>query len=181
MPVILETERLLLRNWSLDDVEAAFRMYGDPEVGRWLGGRVMADLDAQRADLERILPIVEGWAPRGLGFWPAVDKASGELIGAGLLKPIRYSQGEEDAGEIEVGWHLAQAHWGKGFGTEMGRRCLDHGFKQLGLERVIAVAHPENQRSTHIMEKLGMRRVGITQRYYDTETVLYEIDAKDYR
>lgn len=176
----IETPRLILRPWTLDDAPAAFRMYGDPEVTRYLGlGGVEESVESQRVRLETVIPYYETLAPQGYGFWAAEERQTGEVVGAGLLKPLKLSEGEQPNGddpEVEVGWHLAKACWGMGYGTEIGRALVEHGFQGIGLERIYAVAYPENVASVHIMEKLNMTCLGMTSRYYGVSVVAYRIE-----
>ena len=173
---ILHSERLILRPWTLDDVEAAFRMYGDPEVTRYLGGGACEpNLESQRENLEKVIAKYVILGKEGYGFWAAEERSTGEVVAAALLKPLVISEGFEPEGqpEIEVGWHVAKAHWGRGIATEMGRRCLEHGFESVGLEKIIAVAFAENPKSLHVMEKIGMKPLGTTGRYYGRDLVAY--------
>lgn len=173
---VLHTERFILRPWTLDDVEAAFRMYGDPEVTRYLGsGASEPDLDSQRTNLEKVIAKYEVLGEEGYGFWAAEERSTGEVVAAALLKPIVVSEGHiaEEKPEIEVGWHVARAHWGRGIATEMGRRCLAHGFDDVSLDKIIAVAYAENPNSLRVMEKIGMRLLGETDRYYGRNLVAY--------
>ncbi len=71
--------------------------------------------------------------------------------------------------------------WGKGFASQAARASLRFGFEQLGLPEIIAVAVPENIGSQRVMEKIGMRCQGITDRFYSAELVLYAIRGKDFR
>jgi RimJ/RimL family protein N-acetyltransferase len=83
----------------------------------------------------------------GFSFWAVVERASGELIGdAGL-----YRMG----GEVELGYTLGRAWWGRGYATEAARACLEIAFGELGLPSLIAVVDPANPASTRVLEKLG--------------------------
>ena len=119
-PVLWETERLIAREWSEADAEAAFEMYGDIEVMRGLSGIVEADLESQGANLRKAIAAYRE-RPRGTGYWALVRKEDGRIVGASLVKPI---PGDEE--KIEIGWHLAKAHWGKGYATEAARAILEH-------------------------------------------------------
>lgn len=176
----LSTERLKLRPWTLDDVDAAFALYGDPEVTRYLGtGAYETDIETQRDHLAKAIERYEVLGLEGYGFWAAEEKSTSQVIGSMLLKPLALADGQEprkEDPEIEVGWHLAKRYWGMGFGTEMGRAGIEHGFGTVGLERIYAVAYPENVASVRIMQKLGMRSMGETERYYRSLLALYMIE-----
>lgn len=177
---MFESERLTFRPWSHDDAEGAFRIFGDPEVAKGLAGTPVESLEAMR---ERIALMAERYVddyPVGKGAYAAIEKASGEIVGGGIIKSINYSVGVEPKGEVEVGWHLAPRWWGLGFGKEIGQACVKQSFETVGLDRVIAVAFPENVRSLKVMEAAGMRRVGRTDRYFDKTLELYEIFRADW-
>ncbi len=142
-------------------------MYGDPEVVRHIGGVLVANLEEQRTQLaqiqQRILRL-----PNGQGSWPVFEKKSGELVGTALLKPLPKSgTGRQPSDDIEVGWHLARAHWGRGLASEMGRALLSRGFETLGLAVLHAVVEAPNVRSLAVARGIGMLHVGSTDAYYD--------------
>ncbi len=86
----------------------------------------------------------------GFGFSVMSLKSTGERIGTSGLQPL------EDTGEIEVGYNLAERFWRQGFGYEAAMGWLKYGFEKAGLDRIVAVALPENTGSWRIMEKCGM-------------------------
>lgn len=158
----LSTERLTMREWRLDDAPAAFEMYGDPEVVRFLGGDLpVADVDAQRAWL---LARAPRWQEPGYDVWAVVERATERVIGTTMLKPI---PGRLD--RIEVGWHLARRVWGRGFATEAARAVVRYGFDARALSRIHALVVPENAASLAVVNRLGMCALGRSREYYDRE------------
>ena len=151
---ILETDRLILREWTTDDAEAAFAIYRDPEVTRYLGNSGAPDPDVgyRREWLGRIAARYPEWG--GYGLWAAVEKASGEVIGCGELVPL------EGGPEVEVGYHLRRDRWGMGYATELAMALVAYGFARLGLERIVAVAYPENVASHRVLLKAGLTHHG---------------------
>jgi RimJ/RimL family protein N-acetyltransferase len=147
----LETPRLRLRPFTLADTDAIHAVYADPEVMRWVGTGAVS----QRSASERLLRGFAAHQTRnGFGFWAVVERASGALIGdAGLHRT--------PAGEVELGYTLARAWWGRGYATEAAGAWLDAAFGPLGIPEVIALAEPDNAASLHVLEKLGMRRDGM--------------------
>jgi [ribosomal protein S5]-alanine N-acetyltransferase len=135
--MIFETERLIVRPWTLDDAEAALRMYGDVQVMRYLGrngvGAVIGSVDEMKERLGKAIDKYQGKS--GWVYAAAVPKGENDPVGTALLKPLELSSGEP-AEEIEIGWHLAQAYWGKGYGTEIGRGVMEYGFGPLGLKEL---------------------------------------------
>jgi RimJ/RimL family protein N-acetyltransferase len=147
---LLETPRLVLRPFAAGDGPLVHRVYSDPEVMRYVATGPMADLSVT----ERLLQDYDAHQKRlGYSFWAVIERASGELIGdAGLYRT--------PAGEVELGYTLGTAWWGRGYATEAASAWLDCAFSSLGILEVVALAEPANVASLHVLEKLGMRRAG---------------------
>jgi RimJ/RimL family protein N-acetyltransferase len=158
--VILETKRLLLRVPDDSDLDAWTAMLTDPEVARYLGPPF-----ASRADVAAHIRMVrERHDADGFGLLAVVRKDDGAVIGrAGFLvwdTRTWSTSTARDAGEhaeVEIGWTLAREAWGRGYATEAGEACRDHGFAHLGLSRIAAVIQPGNDRSIAVARRLGMR------------------------
>ncbi|MEN0065605.1 MAG: GNAT family N-acetyltransferase [Myxococcota bacterium] len=159
---VLTTERLTLRPWTLDDTPAAYRLYGDADVTRFIGGDTAATLEEAREQLKQRIAKTATYAD-GLGAWAVLFE--GEVVGTGLLKPLPDAQRVPTA-DIEVGWHLARAFWGRGFATEVGRRLLQLGVDDHGLTDIHAVVEPPNHASKRVAERIGLTPVGQTDAYY---------------
>jgi ribosomal-protein-alanine N-acetyltransferase len=141
-PQILETRRLILREFSADDVDALASVLSDPETMRFYP----APLD--RAGVEAwIARDLSRYAKDGHGLWAAILKTNGELIGdCGLtIQPV------DGTDEIEIGYH-----WGQGLATEAARACRDYGFARLPVDHIISLIRPENLPSRRVAEKNGM-------------------------
>jgi len=147
----LETARLRMRAFRVDDLDAYAAMCADPEVMRFLGTGVTLD----RSEAWRSMAGFLGhWALRGYGMWALEEKQTGTLVGrSGFLNP-------EGWPGFELGWTLGRPSWGKGFATEAARRALDYAFEDLGRERVISLIRPANTPSMRVAERLGMVRAG---------------------
>ena len=144
---MLETTRMRLMPWRLEDWLQLRPIATDREVVRYISnGEPWPD--------ERI----REWAARqvthfskfGFCFWKLIYKETGEMIGFCGLQPL------DATPDIEIGWWLARAWWGKGLATEAAREAMRDGFERARLERIVSIAMRENVASTHIMEKLGM-------------------------
>jgi RimJ/RimL family protein N-acetyltransferase len=147
----LETERLLLRQWSLADLDAIMTMNADPAVYRYLDEP--EEPAAERAlTRERILTRY----PQGLGAWSIFARAEpATFLGYVHLIPI------DDRGpDIEIGFRLTRATWGRGIAQEAAARAIAHGFEALRLKEIVAVIDPDNQRSRGLLVRLGFRRAG---------------------
>lgn len=146
--LILETDRLWLREFVPDDAEAFFALNSDPEVMRYTGDACLTSVEQARAGLcER--PIVD-YQKYGFGRLAVVLKNSDTLIGFAGLKYL------DDLGEVDLGYRLMVAYWGRGLATEASRACVGHGFQAHGLKRIIGLVEPENVRSVRVLEKCGL-------------------------
>lgn len=177
--IVFETERLVAHSWDPDrDAEAAFAIYGDPEVTRHIGGETMADVEATRA---RLRTVVERNAKHGhpFGGFPLFLRDTGELVGAALLKPLPDADGRPTEA-IEVGWHLKRSAWGHGYASEAGRAVLARGFDRLDEARIHAVVEQDNPRSMAVARRIGMRHLGQTDRFYGKTLELFAITREEH-
>jgi RimJ/RimL family protein N-acetyltransferase len=147
----LRTGRLFLRDWRAEDLEPFARMNADPRVMEYFP----ALLSRQESD-ELAGRIRAKWTDHGFGPWAVEIPGVAAFAGfVGLSVP---SFAAPFTPCVEVGWRLAQEHWGHGFATEAARASLAFGFEQFQLPEIVAFTVPANVRSTHVMEKLGMHR-----------------------
>jgi RimJ/RimL family protein N-acetyltransferase len=150
---MIETERLLLRNWREEDIAPFIRHTNTPPVMRWLGG-VQAPEELERSVRERMMR----WQKeRGFTFWAVERKADGELLGFCGIK-IADTPGTRIEGVHEVGWRLREDAWGQGYAKEAAVASIDFAFDALGAGRVVAITFPGNEPSWGLMERLGMTR-----------------------
>ena len=167
--VEVETARLLLRPWSDEDLEPHARICADPEVMRYMGRGALA----RERGAERVEGFARHWERHGYGLWAAEYKASGAFIGRiGLL--FR-EDSPEGADGVEVAWLLDRPYWGRGLATEGALASIRHGFEEVGLERIISIALPQNVASRRVMEKAGLVFCG-EARWQDHDVVWYAID-----
>ena len=146
----LETERLILRRFTPEDIDLLVELDSDPEVMRYLSGGPATP----RELIEReILPsFIHSYDYSGHGCWAAIEKDSGEFLGWISFRP---RDGSED-GEAALGYRLRRVAWGRGYATEGARALIRKGFTELGTQRVLATTYEENHASRRVMEKLGM-------------------------
>ncbi len=164
--MVIETERLRARPWSLEtDVDAVIRMYSEPEVVRFIGTELIETSEAARHfvqfRIDRTLELGGTY-----GSWALIERASGELVGNILLKPLPGKK-RVPTEHIEIGWHLARPTWGQGYATEAAHAMVERGFGELGLERIVAVTEPANLASVAVMQRLGMTHLGPSSDFYD--------------
>jgi [ribosomal protein S5]-alanine N-acetyltransferase len=144
---ILETSRLILREFTPDDAQSLALVLSDPDTMRFYP----APLD--RAGVEMwISRNLQRYAEDGHGLCAMILKSSGDLIGdCGLTV-----QDVDGKNEIEIGYHVRRDLWGQGLATEAARACRDYGFARLPVERLISLIRPENFPSRQVAEKNGM-------------------------
>ena len=147
----LETERLALRRFTLDDLDTLARLHADPVVTRYLGGvKDRATTEAQMRT--RILDYYEQHP--GLGVWATIERATGAVAGFHVLNHI---QGET---ELQVGYALFTDFWGRGYATEMTTALLHYGYGTLRLPQINAITDLGNTASQHVLLKAGLVRHG---------------------
>jgi RimJ/RimL family protein N-acetyltransferase len=153
---LIETERLLLRRPTLDDVDDARELYTDPEVMRFVGGMGLDPREAVETWIAR-------WEANGFGQLVLRRREDGRFVGrAGLLvwdravwTPTTLPEAAEP--EIELGWTLARAQWGNGYATEAALAVRQWAFADLAVERLISLVDVANARSERVAERLGAR------------------------
>jgi RimJ/RimL family protein N-acetyltransferase len=151
MQIHLETARLVLRCFTLDDVANLVALDSDPAVMRYLSGGI----PTPRAALATtILPAFLRSYDRfpGFGVFAAHEKASGGFIGWFALRPPA-GAGPEHA---ELGYRLIRRVWGQGLATEGALALIHQGFTALGVQRISATTYQDNMASRRVMEKAGM-------------------------
>jgi [ribosomal protein S5]-alanine N-acetyltransferase len=146
----LLTSRLLLRPFAPTDVELVHPIYSDPDVMRYVATGPMADVTYTQRLLE---DYQDHQAQFGYSFWAVIEQATGALIGdSGLYRT--------PGGEVELGYTLGTAWWGRGYATEAAGAWLRFAFEELQVPEVVALAEPANAGSLHVLTKLGMQRSG---------------------
>ena len=149
MNVILETDRLLLREYVEEDAEAFFKLNSDPDVLRFVPDKPLLNVEHARQIL--IDHAIADYRKYGFGRGACILKSTGEQIGFAGLKYL------EELGEVDVAFRLMRTHWGLGLATEAALACVRFGFAELGLKRIIGLVMPENIASVRVLEKTGLR------------------------
>ena len=152
--VFLESERLFLRRFTMNDADLLFELDNDPEVMRYVNGGV----PVSREEIVRdFLPAFLSYYERfdGYGFWAAIEKPTRRFLGWFHFRP------DEGAGpfEPELGYRLHRFAWNHGYATEGSQALIRKGFTELGVERVSGHAMAVNVASRRVMEKAGLRLV----------------------
>ena len=151
--VLLTTDRLLLRRFTLDDADDLLALDSDPEVRRFIE-------DGEPVTREASIETIEWWLshyePHDIyGFWAAIERETGTFIGWFHFRPHEGSPRDEP----ELGYRLVASSWGKGYATEGSRALIDMGFSSDRVQRVVAETMTVNGASRRVMEKAGMHPV----------------------
>lgn len=166
---ILETSRTYLREMTPADAEAAYLLNLDPDVIKYTGDVAFESV----AQAENFLKNYDHYQQYGFGRWAVINKSDGEFLGWCGLK---YSK-EYD--EFDIGFRFFKKYWNKGYATETAKKCLDFGFYELGIDRIVGRAMKDNIASIKVLEKLGM--VFLTTFDFDGhEGVVYELHQSRY-
>jgi ribosomal-protein-alanine N-acetyltransferase len=159
MKVILETDRLLLREYVEDDAEAFFKLNTDPEVLRFVPDKALLTVEQARQIL--IEHPIADYRKYGFGRGACILKSTGEQIGFAGLKYL------DELGEVDVAFRLLPAHWGVGLATEAALASVRYGFDKVRLKSaagrnrrvrtIIGLVMPQNIASVRVLEKTGLR------------------------
>ena len=169
MQTILETPRLYLRQFNLEDAPLILCLNGSFEVVRYVHEPVLENQDQAEAILrEKILPQYD----LGFGRWAIHLREDHRFIGWCGLKKM------EKPDLIDLGFRLVPEAWGLGYATEAARATVDYGLRQLHLPLITALVLSENRASRNILEKIGMKRAGTTQESGAT-VLVYTISPAD--
>ncbi|HUY64202.1 MAG TPA: GNAT family N-acetyltransferase [Acidimicrobiales bacterium] len=148
-PEELETDRLLLRPFTMADLSELSLLHAEPSFW-WFPLRRGQSEEETAAFLER---VVAGYEPDGVGLCAVVRKEDGVMAGwAGLNVPTFLP---EVLPAVEVGWRFGERFRGQGYAVEAGAAALGYGFDPLGLDRILSIFEPENVSSGRVMDKLG--------------------------
>lgn len=146
---ILETERLVLRQFSIDDAQFIFELLNEPSFIQNIGDRGIRTLDDARSYILRV-PIAS-YEENGFGLCPVILKESGESIGmCGLIK-------RDQLEDVDIGYAFLPRFWSKGYAVEAALAVKEYARDVVGLKRLVAITDPENQASIRVLEKIGLR------------------------
>jgi len=171
MKIILETERLILREILATDVEGFYELDSDPEVHRYLGNQPITD---KSQVVEIINSVRQQYVDFGIGRWAIIDKKTNDFIGWTGLKFVT-TLTNNHINFYDIGYRLKSKYWGQDIATESAIASLAYAFNNLNLEVVYASANVENIASNSILEKLGLSFIE-TYYYEGIKCNWYKID-----
>lgn len=174
MNFYIETDRFILREFRMSDIDDLYEMDVDPEVHKYLGNNPIKS----KAEVEKyITAVIQQYKDFGIGRWIIEDKETGECVGWSGLK---YETSDIDQTMYyDLGYRLKRKHWGKGIAMETSEAAIEFGFDNLNLKKISAAAHKDNAASNKILEKLGFKQ---TQEYFwgKEPCFWYDFPLKDY-
>lgn len=160
--IMIETNRLILRTLTEQDLDTVVELNSDPEVVKYITGGTPMSREKTEA---RFNFYLEHQKKHGFAIWALINKE--DFIG---LCGLQYLENTEN---IEVGYRLAKAFWGKGIATEAARACINYGFNRLNLSEIVAVIDVENTGSHKVIQKVGLK--------YEKMAFFYNIDLSYYK
>lgn len=179
---ILETKRLILRQWKDEDIPAFAAMNQDPEVMKYFPATLSYEESASRVDSQR-----RHFKEHGFCFFAVELKATREFIGfVGLAIPIFKTHFTPC---VEIGWRIASQYWNQGYATEAAKMVLHLAFEKYGLKEVVSFAPKVNAPSIAVMEKIGMQHdpqddfdhPGLPKDHPLSRHVLYRLTSKKFQ
>ncbi len=163
--MILRTERLTLRELTLDDVDSLFAVLGDPiAMEHYPAPKSLAETEAW------IRWAQDSYERNGFGLWAIERAADRAFLGdcGPMLQPV------EGALVPEIGFHIVRREWGRGYATEAALACRDLVLGGLGFERVVSIVAPENLASRRVAEKVHQTMREFTWEKSGRSMCLYE-------
>ena len=173
MPEI-ETARLRLRLFTLNDLDDYGLLYSNPEFTKYSPKGAVPKEKAKEAALAACNYFIAHWQQHGFGVWAVTDKQTGKLLGHCGLNFLPNSP------EVEVLYRLDQPYWSQGIATEAAIASLRYGFEEIKLDQIIAITKPEHVASRRVMEKAGLKYEKDAH-YYNLDVVYYALWRTDYQ
>lgn len=168
MNILLETDRLIVKKPSLDDVDDQFILQSDRDVMQYIAEGKPREIEKVR---QLLIKLITHQEKHGFSLGSVIENNTGTFIGrAGLI----YLGIDDTQPEIEIGYALLKEHWNKGYATELAVALIDWGFKNLSVDKLVGVTHPDNVRSQHVLEKAGMHYIGLHY-CYNNNVAKFEI------
>lgn len=179
--IYLESERVILREFTADDHHLIADLDSDPEVMRYLTNGIPSD----EKEVSRVMKVFIGWTQKkngNYGHWAAYLKDTEEFIGWYHLRPVKSDIDNFDT--LELGYRLKKDFWGQGLATEVSKILIGRAFTKLNAKIVCAHTMKKNLASQNVMKKCGLKfdREDIYPEFpgLDKTTVWFQVTAKEY-
>ncbi len=150
--IAVETSRLSLRDWRIEDLRPYARLNSDKKVMAYFPK--ILTWEETEAHYLKMKSHIEQY---GFGFWAVEERISGRFIGFIGLQWTNFDA--EFTPCVEIGWRLDKRYWRKGYASEGAQACLDHAFQKLNLEEVYSFTAKINVPSEGVMKKVGMTKL----------------------
>lgn len=165
---VLETDRLVLRGFHLDDLDAMTAMWVLPEVVRYIGGTPLS----REQSWTRLLRHIGMWSVMGFGFWAIIEKASGQLIGEAGFHEMRRDFTPSIENTMEAGWGLLPDFHGSGYATEALNAMWPWAKANHGGVPITCIIDPNNTTSRRLAERHGFEEFARST-YQGSDIVIY--------
>jgi len=175
---ILTTARLRLEPMFDAHLDGLHAMNADPEVMRYISGQ-----PETRAETQSMIDRVQArWAEFGYSWWTFIERATGEIVGAGCVQNLRREKSPQadPACPLELGWRLRRDRHGRGYASEAAFAMGDWAIDTFEPPELLAVCEPANTASSNVMKRIGMHDRGL-QRWYGKDMATFGISADEWR
>lgn len=165
MQIIIETPRLIIREFLAEEEPLFLNHFDDEELLRYIPKRTREE---RIAIFQKTITVYDDITTTRI--WGIFDKQNGDMAGTCLLRPFN-----NEPAITELGYSIGKKYWGQGIGTEMATAMADYAFERMSVEKVVAVTIPENTGSNKVLLKSGftqkenMTRDGIEFAYFERE------------
>ncbi len=168
MDLILETDRLILREMRHEDAEALFEMDNNPAVHKYLWQKPIATIEEVHAYIDMVR---NQYTTNKIGRFSTIIKETNELIGWTGIKLLNDHNENGNTNFYDYGYRLNKNFWNKGYATEASKAWLDYGFNQMNIQEMNAYTHAENGASNHVLQKVGFNFI---ENYPDDKGVIWK-------
>ncbi|KQB39174.1 GNAT family N-acetyltransferase [Flavobacterium aquidurense] len=166
----IETERLLLRELQMSDVDGMFELDSNPNVHLFVGNKPVKSIEES---IGYVKNVQQQYKDFGTGRWAVILKETNAFLGWSGIKFIT-NEINNHKDFYEIGYRFIEKHWGKGYATEAGKAFVDYAFNVMKVDALYAYADAGNENSRRILEKLGLRYVNSFE-YEEELEVWYEL------
>ncbi|UQD57044.1 GNAT family N-acetyltransferase [Flavobacterium sp. K5-23] len=172
MNILIETERLILRELLPTDAEGMYLLDSNPNVHQYLGNKPVASIEESNKYIENIR---NQYVINGIGRYAVILKETNEFMGWAGIKYVTETENNQ-VNFYDIGYRLIEDFWGKGYGYEAAKAWLDYGFNEMNIQKMVGTVNKDNIASRKILEKIGLK---ITSEYYWNEIPCYWLELEN--